>query len=622
MRKKFSLRGEKGVAYSVYAVSLTLAFFLASLFAPTATSSIAVEEEIPVFVGFIGEPQPELIKQYNGKIRVVFHIVNVISANLTRPAIEAVSKHRSVAYVEEIAMVRALQQDIPWGVERIQAPEAWEITKGAGVKVAILDTGIDVDWNGTELDIKGGVNFVGTAKDGSTDPNDWTDKDGHGTHVAGIVAALDDDDLYVGVAPEVFLYAVKVLGGGGRGTYEDLIQGIEWAVNNGMQIVSMSLGGYENSQAVNDTCKSAYNAGVLLVAASGNDGDGNATNTDPISYPAAYDSVIAVGGTDENDNVWEYSSTGPHVELSAPATNIPSLWKYPLLATASGTSMATPHVSGTAALIWAAFPTYTNDQVRKRLQETATDLDPSGRDPGYGYGLVNASKAVRAPPLGFDLNLRVMDWDLTDSIQGAYVYVDSDVKTSDVNGWANWTGVSGTAYVKVKWYGAWVNGTFSVVMDSNKTIDVRCNIFDIVVTCIEGVRDAVLQYVNVTVYNATSIASNMIRTGITGSDGKVSLANIPNSTLIFTSYDGASPQHVIANVTRTITTENQAETITCDQNYLSTSQAWGIIVNYNTFYLNLVLLLVFHPKIIRYIKCLKERVKKFAPNRIKRKEVK
>ena len=390
-----SLRKD-GIAHAVYAIFLTSAVFLASLFAATATSPIAVREKIPVFIGFIGESKPELIKRFDGEIRVVFHIVNVISTNLPRSNMEAISRHPLVAYVEEIAMVRALQQEIPWGVEKIQAPEAWDITKGAGVKVAILDTGIDVDWNGTELDIKGGVNFEGTAKDGSTDPKDWTDKNGHGSHVAGIVAALDDGDLYVGVAPEVSLYAVKVLGAGGSGTDEDVIQGIEWAVNNSMRIVSMSLGGYENLQTMNDTCKNAFDAGVLLVAASGNDGDGNVTNTDPILYPAAYDSVIAVGGTDENDAVWESSSTGPHVELSAPATNIPSLYKYPLLATASGTSMATPHVSGTAALIWAALPTYTNDQVRKRLQQTATDLGPPERDPGYGYGLVNASKAVTA----------------------------------------------------------------------------------------------------------------------------------------------------------------------------------------------------------------------------------
>jgi len=175
---------------------------------------------------------------------------------------------------------------------------------------------------------------------------------------------------------------------------------------------------------------------------------------------------------------------------------------------------------------------------------------------------------------GFALDLRAMDWDLTDSIQGAYVYVDTDIKISDANGWTNWTGITGTVYVKVKWHGAWVNGTFMVVMDSNKTINIQCNIFDIIVTTIESEQGAVLQYVNVTVYNATN---NMIRTGITDSNGKVYLTNVPNSTLTFTSYDGATSQLVIANVTLTITTENQAETIICDQNSVSISHEWGII---------------------------------------------
>ena len=227
-----------------------------------------------------------------------------------------------------------------------------------------------------------------------------------------------------------------------------------------------------------------------------------------------------------------------------------------------------------------------------------------------------------APLAGYPLNLRVLDWDLTDPIQGAYVYVDSDVKVSDANGWANWTQVTGTVQVKVRWYGFWVNGTFSVTVDSAKTIDIQCNIFDIVVTTVEGVQGALLQYANVTVYNATSVASNKIRTGITGSDGKVSLVNVPNATLTFTVYDGASPQHVIANVTRTITTENQAETITCDQNYISTTHTWSILEVYKSALLGFgISLFILNPKTARYMKRLKERIKTIRSKRkIERKE--
>ena len=218
--------------------------------------------------------------------------------------------------------------------------------------------------------------------------------------------------------------------------------------------------------------------------------------------------------------------------------------------------------------------------------------------------------------VGYALNLCVKDWDLVDSISGAYVCKDLDVKVSDANGWANWTGVSGTVFIKVKWYGAWVNGTFSIVVDSDKTIDVQCNIFDIVVTTIEGLQNAVLQYVNVTVYNGTSVPGNRIRTGITNSSGMVYLANVPNSTLTFTCYDEASPQHVIANVTRTIVTENQAETIICDQNYITATYSWSIIGTYSSsFYLGFVLLPEF---CLLCVRCLKERVKTIRSKQNKR----
>jgi len=219
---------------------------------------------------------------------------------------------------------------------------------------------------------------------------------------------------------------------------------------------------------------------------------------------------------------------------------------------------------------------------------TGQDLNGDGiGDTPYTIDANNRDRYPLKKPWGiYALNLRVIDWDLTDSIQGAYVYADSGVKISDADGWANWTEISDrTVYVKVKWHGGWVNGTFLVVVDSNKTVNIRSNIFDIVVTTVESQQGAVLQNVNVTVYDATG---NIIRTGITDSNGKVYLSNVPNSTLTFTGYENASPQHVIANVTRTITTENQAETIICDQNYVSTSQEWSIVADYSTFSLSLI----------------------------------
>ena len=172
--------------------------------------------------------------------------------------------------------------------------------------------------------------------------------------------------------------------------------------------------------------------------------------------------------------------------------------------------------------------------------------------------------------IGYNLNLHVKDWDLTDNIEGALVYKDSDVKTSDANGWANWTDATGTVAIKVDWFGGWVNGTFSVTMDSDKTIDVRCNIFDIGLTCVEDNNQALLQNANVT----ATAGGSKVASEITNSNGGVNLVNVPNGTLTFSVYDANN--NVIANTTRTIVSEGQSETITCNQNYVTLEINWQI----------------------------------------------
>jgi hypothetical protein len=179
--------------------------------------------------------------------------------------------------------------------------------------------------------------------------------------------------------------------------------------------------------------------------------------------------------------------------------------------------------------------------------------------------------------LGFNLNLRVRDWDLTDNIQGAHVYKDSDVQISDANGWANWTLVSGTVQIKVNYYGFWVNGTFSVTMGSDKTIDVQCKLYDVTVLVQEGVQNAYLAGANVTVYNSTSMQGNKITSGVTGNNGQVQLLNLPNNTLTFTQYGGASYSLVIGNTTRLVSSENQPITLTADQNNVNTNNNYSII---------------------------------------------
>jgi subtilisin family serine protease len=253
--------------------------------------------------------------------------------------------------------------------------------KGSGVNVAIIDTGID--YTHSDLDANFGT-LLGY--DFVNDDSEPMDDNGHGTHCAGIVAAEDNGEGVVGVAPGAHLYAVKVLDSGGSGYGSDVIAGIQWSVTNNMDVISMSLGSDFGSISLKTACDNAYySSGVLLVAAAGNDGNppGKGDNVD---YPAGYDSVIAVAATDRSDNRASFSSTGSAVELAAPGVSIYSTWRNGGYATKSGTSMACPHVAGTAALVIG--------DVRQRLRDTADDLGPTGFDTKYGYGLVDADGAA------------------------------------------------------------------------------------------------------------------------------------------------------------------------------------------------------------------------------------
>ncbi len=182
----------------------------------------------------------------------------------------------------------------------------------------MLDTGISNSH--PDLTVPGGINLVGKSKN-----NKWNDDNGHGTHVSGIIAARNNSIGVVGVAPDVQIYAVKVLDAYGGGYISDIIEGIDWSVQNNMNIVSMSLGTTTYSQALNDTTANAYKAGILLVAAAGNSGDGN-LSTDNVLYPAKFDSVIAVSAIDSNNIAPLWSADGAEIELTAPGVDIYSTW--------------------------------------------------------------------------------------------------------------------------------------------------------------------------------------------------------------------------------------------------------------------------------------------------------
>lgn len=344
---------------------------------------------VAVLIGFKNVPGPSeqaLVHSQAGVIKYSYHLVPAIAASIPEQARAALLANPAVARIELDGTVRALDAELDnsWGVKRIGAGVVHDArNKGAGVKVAVIDTGIDYTHPDLDANYKGGRDFV-------NNDNDPMDDHGHGTHVAGTIAAEDNGTGVVGVAPEAWLYALKILDSSGSGSDSDLIAAMQWAVDNHMQVVNMSLGTpTDPGMTVQQAFDNAAAAGVLSVAAAGNS-DLWGLIGDTVEWPARYESVIAVGATDNTDYLAYFSSTGPQVELAAPGVNIRSTLRGGGYGTMSGTSMATPHVTGTAALVIAAGWS----DVRARLASTADDLGLTGRDTWYGYGLVDADKAA------------------------------------------------------------------------------------------------------------------------------------------------------------------------------------------------------------------------------------
>lgn len=245
-----------------------------------------------------------------------------------------------IAHAEQVT-------ETPTGVEMIQAPQVWDTTKGAGITVAILDTGCDTDHPDLQGRITKGRNFT---DDDQSNPDIYKDYNGHGTHVAGTIAAIQNNTGVVGVAPEVNLLIGKVLNKDGSGQINWIIKGIEYAIEQKVDIISMSLGGPDDVPELHEAIQKAVNGNILVICAAGNEGD-NDSNTDEYGYPGYYNEVISVGAINLNRQSSEFSNSNNEVDLVAPGENILSTYLDGKYATLSGTSMATPHVSGAMALI-------------------------------------------------------------------------------------------------------------------------------------------------------------------------------------------------------------------------------------------------------------------------------
>jgi len=315
-----------------------------------------------------------------------------------------------------------------WAPQEMHAPFAWDLTLGSrDVVVAVVDTGVDYDHEDLAANMwtdEGGhygYDFVNGDNDPMDDQNRLQDSFGicrddpiyHGTHVAGIVGAVIDNSRGIAGLAQVRLMAVKVLDDCGLGYMSDIALGIRYAADKGADVISLSLGGI-SSTALRNAALYAWNKGVLLVAASGNDGGA-------VSYPAAYPTVVAVGSVDRSLILSSFSNYGSQMELVAPGEDIMSAMRIaPYYQMHSGTSQAAPQVAGVAALVLSRNPSLTNSEVREIMNSTATDLGDTGWDNEYGHGLVDAYGAVRAALPG-GLNASIINVPVVKEVVGSSV---------------------------------------------------------------------------------------------------------------------------------------------------------------------------------------------------------
>lgn len=385
---------------------------LACLLCSLSAVDAAPPAERSVIIGFRQAPgtaEQALITGKKGRINRKFRHIPAITAVLPETEIEALRNNPNIAYVAENTLY-AVAETLPgtelensWHVEHIGALAAHNVSiLGAGVKVAVLDTGIDTTHPELTAAYKGGIDIAG----GDDDPTDEA-VNFHGTHVAGIIAAAGNSNGIIGVAPGVSLYAVKIFNGR-LGSVEHLIAGIDWAITNKMDIINLSNGllDPEPNEGVTAAIVRADAAGILVVAAAGN------SAASPVTFPAAYPSVIAVTATDRNKQIATFAPTGSTIDLAAPGVDISStvVGGYD---TMSGSSFAAPQISGVAALLLSNGLIDENgngsrvDELKARLFESAEDLGAPSKDAVFGYGLVNAARALglEAPPPVADMLL-------------------------------------------------------------------------------------------------------------------------------------------------------------------------------------------------------------------------
>lgn len=277
------------------------------------------------------------------------------------------------------------EKGIPWGVKHIQAPQAWNRTTGFRVKVGVIDTGVDFEHPDLRHSLERGINLLHRMALPQDD-------NGHGTHISGTIAAANELQGMIGVAPRAVIHPIKAFDHNGTAFVSDIILGIEWCVRNQMNVVNMSFGMKTRSKSLLNAVNYAYRSGVLIIASSGNDG-----RIGEIDYPARYNQTIAVGATNQQRRIASFTNRSGLVDIYAPGDHIVSAWLRGKHRDMSGTSMATSHVTGAVALLLALKPGLTPAQIKSVIKKSARPLRNS-KAPRMA-GELNITRMIKAAEL-------------------------------------------------------------------------------------------------------------------------------------------------------------------------------------------------------------------------------
>jgi len=291
----------------------------------------------------------------------------------------------SMIQIHSLPMEKTGGTVMPWGVKAIHAPQAWSKSTGVHVKIGVIDTGADYRHPDLRHSLATGINLLHRGMLP-------LDDNGHGTHIAGTLAAAGGSRGMMGVAPRSLLYPVKAFDHNGSAYVSDIVLGIDWCVQNKIDIINMSFGMKTRSKALHNVVLKAYHAGIAIIASSGNDGKRGG------DYPARYPETIAVGAVDKKRQVAGFSNRGPYIDVYGPGENVPSCWLKEGYKEMSGTSMATSHVTGAAALLLALRPGLTPRELKLLLRRTSSPvrLRKGQRRAYLGGGTADALRLLRA----------------------------------------------------------------------------------------------------------------------------------------------------------------------------------------------------------------------------------